>query len=95
LGATGSIGVGVAILVVQGWTEGAGAPSYIPGYSNRTVTVTSESVTGLVAQSTYYFRVRAVNNGGSSGNSATGEVTTTSADPFGQWVVGPGGKWRL
>ncbi len=90
LGATGSIGVGVTNLVVQGWTEGAGAPSYIPGYSNRTVTVTSESVTGLVAQSTYYFRVRAVNNGGSSGNSATGQVTTTSADPFEQWLVEQG-----
>ena len=90
LGATGSIGVDVTNLVVQGWTEGAGAPSYISGYSNRTVTVTSESVTGLVAQSTYYFRVRAVNNGGSSGNSATGQVTTTSADPFEQWLVEQG-----
>ena len=90
LGATGSIGVGVTNLVVQGWTEGAGAPSYISGYSNRTVTGTSESVTGLVAQSTYYFRVRAVNDGGSSGNSATGQVTTTAADPFEQWLVEQG-----
>jgi hypothetical protein len=59
------------------WTDyGAGAPSFVPGYENRTVSGTSESVTGLAAGSTYYFRVRAVNAVGTSGNSPTGFVTT-------------------
>jgi len=62
------------------WTDyGAGAPSYVPGYSNRTVSGTSESVTGLVENTTYHFRVRAVNDNGTSGNSPTGSVTTLEA----------------
>jgi hypothetical protein len=62
------------------WTDyGAGAPSFVPGYENRTVSGTSESVTGLVENTTYYFRVRAVNDIGSSGDSATGSVTTLEA----------------
>lgn len=80
---------GVATLVVSNntaarpainnmvWTDyGAGAPAFMPGYSDRTVSGTSESVTGLVENTTYYFRVRAVNDIGTSGNSPTGSVTT-------------------
>ncbi len=79
LGATGTIGVGITNLVVQGWSGGAGEPAFVPGYSNRTVSGTSESVTGLVENTTYHFRARAVNDVGTSGNSPTGSVTTLEA----------------
>jgi hypothetical protein len=58
---------------------GSAVPSFVPGYSNRTVSGTSESVTGLVENTTYYFRARAVNGVGTSGNSPTGVVTTLEA----------------
>lgn len=83
LDGTGSIGVGVSNLVVQGWSTGASAPIYIAGYSNQTVSGTSQSVTGLTASSTYYFRVRAVSGGGMSSNSTVANVTTASHTPAG------------
>ena len=76
LGATGSMGVGVTNLVVQGWTEGAGAPSYISGYSNLTVVGTSQVVTGLTSDVEYYYRVRATNEFCISDDSETTNVTT-------------------
>lgn len=75
LGASANKGVGIQSLVVKGWS-GGGVAVYVPGYSNRTVAGTSESVTGLVAETAYFFRVRAVSDGGTSGHSATGSVTT-------------------
>ena len=60
---------------------GAGSPSFVPGYSNRTVAGTSQSVTGLTSGATYSFRARAVNAAGSSPNSPTGSVTTTGGIP--------------
>ena len=75
LGATGSAGVGITNLVVLGWSAG-GAPAYVPGYSNLAVSGTSQSVTGLTENATYYFRARAVNDGGTSSNSSTASVTT-------------------
>ncbi len=54
---------------------------FVPGYSNRTVSVTSEVVTGLVLNATYYFRVRAANNAGISGQSPVASVTTLNELP--------------
>ena len=44
--------------------------SYVPGYQNRDMgNVTSFNVTGLSARSSYFYRVRAYNGTGTSGNS--------------------------
>ena len=77
------VGVGVTNLVVKGWSGGSSSPAYVPGYSNLTVSGTSQAVTGLAASATYYFRARAVNAAGTSSNSATASVTTTSNAPAG------------
>ncbi|MGA9996322.1 MAG: NF038122 family metalloprotease [Pyrinomonadaceae bacterium] len=53
--------------------------SYVSGYQDLDVgNVLSRSVTGLSAGTTYYYRVRAYNSGGTSGNSNTISLTTTS-----------------
>jgi hypothetical protein len=53
-------------------------PSFIPGYEDRAVAGTSESVTGLTEGVTYYFRARAENEVGTSPNSPTGSVVTAA-----------------
>ena len=58
------------------FSGGTGAPAYVPGYSNRAVSGTSQSVTGLTANTTYYFRARTEAAFGTSTNSATASVTT-------------------
>ena len=75
LDATGIIGVGVRYLAVNGWAP-AVAPSFVAGGSNVAVAGTSQAVTGLDAATTYYFRVRAENAAGTSGNSPTASVMT-------------------
>jgi hypothetical protein len=54
--------------------------TYVPGYQNLNVgNVTNRSVTGLNASTTYYYRVRAYNGAGTSGNSNIVNVTTLNA----------------
>ena len=53
--------------------------SYVTGYQNLNVgNATGRSVTGLNASTTYYYRVRACNGHGTSGNSNVVHVTTLS-----------------
>jgi len=60
--------------------------TYVAGYQNLNVgNVTSHSVTGLNASTTYYYRVRAYNGAGTSGNSNV--VTVTTLSPTGPPVV--------
>ncbi|MBP7830352.1 MAG: autotransporter-associated beta strand repeat-containing protein [Kiritimatiellae bacterium] len=61
---------------------GASAPSFVPGFSNATVAGTSQVVTGLTADTTYYYRVRAVGGGSCvSVNGSTQSVTTSATAP--------------
>ena len=55
----------------------SGFGSYLPGYKNKNVgNVNSNAVTKLSAGTTYYYRVRAANSSGTSGNSNVRPVTT-------------------
>jgi hypothetical protein len=60
--------------------------TYVQGYQNLNVgNVLSRSVTGLNASTRYYYRVRAYNGNGTSGNSNV--VTVTTLSPTGSPVV--------
>ena len=62
-------------VLLQGYADTA---AFVAGYSNRTVTgATSQSVTGLTGDVTYYFRVRAM------GGCASAYSPTASATPAG------------
>lgn len=67
----------------------AGVPSFLEGYNNRTITSLSETVTGLSAGTTYYYRVRSIDQFGTSRNSAT-IATTTAAQSTTAQVAGIG-----
>jgi hypothetical protein len=56
--------------------------SFVSGYQDLDVgNVLSGSVTGLSANTAYFYRVRAYNTGGTSGNSNTINVTTSMTGP--------------
>ncbi|NDE18799.1 fibronectin type III domain-containing protein, partial [bacterium] len=58
----------------------SGFTSFVSGFSNLTVSGTSQAVTGLSAATAYYARVRTVNSGGTSANSQTGNQATLLAN---------------
>jgi len=56
--------------------------SFVNGFNNLDVgNTTSRTVSGLAQNTTYYYRVRAYNSSGTSGNSNTRQVTTSQAVP--------------
>ena len=56
--------------------------SYVAGYQDLDVgNVLSKAVTGVNGSTTYFFRVRAYNAGGSGGNSGVLTATTTASPP--------------
>jgi len=75
LDANAGVGVGIRSLLVKGWGPDS-IPSFVDGYSNLAVSGMSQSVTGLVENTPYYFRVRAENATGTGVDSTTAAVTT-------------------
>ena len=60
--------------------------NYVPGYQNLNIgNALGRSVAGLSASTTYYYRVRAYNANGTSGNSNV--VSVTTLPPTGRPVV--------
>ncbi|MDY0152086.1 MAG: fibronectin type III domain-containing protein, partial [Candidatus Cloacimonas sp.] len=77
------------------WNAASGATSYrldvstsntftslLTNYNNLTVNTTSQAVSGLSANTPYYYRVRAYNTNGTSASSNTIIATTLVNDPY-------------
>ena len=89
--------------ITANWNAVSGATSYqldvstsntfatfVAGYQNRDVgNVISHNITGLVAGTTYYYRVRAVNSCGISANSGTISYATLSVPVQPDAISGP------
>ena len=66
--------------------------NYVTGYQNLNVgNVTSRAVSGLAGSTTYYYRVRAYNGNGTSGNSNVISVTTTATGQVATPTFNPDG----
>ncbi|WP_299246876.1 endo-1,4-beta-xylanase [uncultured Aquimarina sp.] len=59
----------------------SGFSSFVDGFENLSINQLSQSVTGLISNTTYYYRVRAVVSGVISGNSNTISVETNTEFP--------------
>ncbi len=79
-GSTGSLGFeGTGNDILVAGSMEIVTPAYVAEYSNRLVAGTSEVVTGLTANTAYYFRARAASPGGASSDSPVASVTTKVA----------------
>ncbi len=99
-----NIGIGATVFIAN-WNASAGATAYfldvatdagfsmpVAGYSNLFVgSSTSRVVSGLSLGVTYYYRLRASNLGGTSGNSNTITVTPDNDEGSGGSEAGQGG----
>lgn len=73
--------------------SGGSTPSFVAGYNDLTVTGNSQSVTGLSASTTYYYRVRAYDGSVTTDNSNTITATTSSATA-GLWTGATSNDWH-
>ena len=79
--ATWSAATGAASYRLDVSTESGFTTGLVAGYQDLTVSGTSQAVTGLATGTAYFFRVRAVNATGTSANSSTVSLITTTAAP--------------
>lgn len=78
LGATATVGAGLDDVLVT--SQAGGASAYVPGYENRDVgAATMQAVTGLTANATYYYRVRAYHATSNGPYSSVTSVVTVAA----------------
>lgn len=97
--ATDATNVGINSFTAN-WNAASGASSYrldvstsntfvtmLASYNNLTVNSTSQAVSGLSANTPYYYRVRAYNSYGTSANSGTIIATTLANDPYGSYYA--------
>jgi hypothetical protein len=90
--ATSASGITITSFVAN-WEPATGAISYqldvsednfitfLAGYNSKNVSGTSEVISGLTSNSTFKFRVRAMNAGGTSGNSNVISMSTLPVAP--------------
>ena len=89
LTASATIGAGVSAIAITNTTTIL-VPSYVAGYSNRQVLGTSQAVTNLTVNNTYYWRVAAACASSTSAVSSTQTVFTAAPLAPGVAVLGNG-----